>query len=188
MFVSDASQEFTAPELEFLQTARRMCPNVVCVLTKVDFYPSWRKIRDLNVEHLKARGINAPLMCVSSALRIHALRNNDRDLNQESGFPALVGYLQSEIATNAETLTVRTAASDVLSVTSQLAVAVRERAPGPQQPRGRQGRRRQPHPAAGQGEPAAGQRLEVAAEACPTASWTCRPTSTTTCVAGSGRS
>jgi len=120
MFVSDASQEFTAPELEFLQTARRMCPNVVCVLTKVDFYPSWRKIRDLNLEHLKARGINAPLMCVSSALRIHALRNNDRDLNQESGFPALVGYLQSEIATNAETLTVRTAASDVLSVTSQL--------------------------------------------------------------------
>ena len=60
-------------------------------------------------------------MCVSSALRIHALRNNDRDLNQESGFPALVGYLQNEIATNAEKLTVRTAASDVLSVTSQLA-------------------------------------------------------------------
>src|ERR671916_3374473 len=37
VFVSDASQEFTAPELEFLQTARRMCPNVVCVLTKIDF-------------------------------------------------------------------------------------------------------------------------------------------------------
>jgi hypothetical protein len=120
MFVSDASQEFTAPELEFLQTARRMCPNVVCVLTKVDFYPSWRKIRDLNQEHLRQRGINAPLMCVSSALRIHALRNNDRDLNQESGFPALVGYLQNEIAANAEKLTVRTAASDVLSVTSLL--------------------------------------------------------------------
>src|SRR5215510_14758140 len=99
IFVSDASQEFTGPEIEFLQTARRMCPNVVCVLTKVDFYPSWRKIRDLNLEHLRSRGINAPLMCVSSALRIHALRNNDRDLNQESGFPELVGYLQSEIAT-----------------------------------------------------------------------------------------
>jgi predicted GTPase len=120
MFVSDASQEFTAPELEFLQTARRMCPNVVCVLTKVDFYPAWRKIRDLNVEHLRQRGITAPLMCVSSALRIHALRNNDRDLNQESGFPALVGYLQNEIASNAEKLTIRTAAGDVLSVTSQL--------------------------------------------------------------------
>jgi hypothetical protein len=32
VFVSDASQEFTGPELEFLHTARRMCPNVVCVL------------------------------------------------------------------------------------------------------------------------------------------------------------
>lgn len=120
LFVSDASQEFTAPELEFLQTARRMCPNVICVLTKVDFYPSWRKIRDLNLEHLKSRKIDVPLMCVSSALRIHALRTNDRDLNQESGFPQLVGYLQNDIAANAEKLTVRAAANDVLSVTTLL--------------------------------------------------------------------
>ena len=120
IFVSDASQEFTGPELEFLQTARRMCPNVVCVLTKVDFYPSWRKIRELNVEHLKRHGVKAPLLCVSSALRIHALRTNDRVLNQESGFPELVGYLQNEIAANAEKLTVRAAASDVLSVSGLL--------------------------------------------------------------------
>jgi Dynamin family len=120
VFVSDTSQEFTAPELEFLQTARRMCPNVVCVLTKVDFYPSWRKIRDLNIEHLSRHGIKAPLLCVSSALRIHALRTNDRALNQESGFPELVGYLQNDIAANAEKLTVRNAASDVLSVSGLL--------------------------------------------------------------------
>jgi predicted GTPase len=120
VFVSDASQEFTAPELEFLQTARRMCPNVVCVLTKVDFYPSWRKIRDLNNDHLARHGIKAPLICVSSALRIHALRTNDRDLNQESGFPELVGYLQNDIAANAENLTVRHAANDILSVSGLL--------------------------------------------------------------------
>ncbi|MGH9213637.1 MAG: dynamin family protein [Acidimicrobiales bacterium] len=120
VFVSDASQEFTAPELEFLQTARRMCPNVVCVLTKVDFYPSWRKIRDLNIDHLARAGIKAPLICVSSALRIHALRTNDRELNQESGFPELVGYLQNDIAANAEKLTVRNAASDILSVSGLL--------------------------------------------------------------------
>lgn len=120
LFVSDASQEFTAPEIEFLQTARRMCPNIICVLTKVDFYPSWRKIRDLDQEHLKSRKIDVPLMCVSSALRIHALRTNDRDLNQESGFPQLVGYLQNDIAANAEKLTIRAAANDVLSVTTLL--------------------------------------------------------------------
>lgn len=116
IFVSDASQEFTAPELEFLQTARRMCPNVVCVLTKTDFYPSWRKIRDLDVGHLDRIGIKTELLTVSSALRIHALRSNDRQLNQESGFPALVSYLQNDIAANAESLTIRNAAADMVAV------------------------------------------------------------------------
>jgi replication fork clamp-binding protein CrfC len=116
IFVTDASQEFTAPELDFLKLARRMCPNIICVLTKTDFYPSWRKIRDLDVAHLERAGIKAKLITVSSALRIHALRKNDRNLNQESGFPALVGYLQNDIAANAETLTLRNATNDVVSV------------------------------------------------------------------------
>jgi hypothetical protein len=120
VFVSDASQEFTGPELEFLQTARRMCPNVVCVLTKIDFYPSWRKIRDLNVGHLERQGVEADILCVSSSLRVHALRNNDRDLNRESGFPHLAGYLQNEIAANAEKLSVRTAANDLIAVAAML--------------------------------------------------------------------
>lgn len=120
VFVSDASQEFTGPELEFLQTARRMCPNVVCVLTKIDFYPSWRKIRDLNVGHLARQGVEADILCVSSSLRVHALRNNDRDLNRESGFPHLAGYLQNEIAANAEKLSVRTAANDLIAVAAML--------------------------------------------------------------------
>jgi hypothetical protein len=120
VFVSDASQEFTGPELEFLQTARRMCPNVVCVLTKTDFYPSWRKIRDLNVDHLARHGIDSEILCVSSSLRVHALRANDRELNRESGFPELAGYLQNKIAANAEKLSVRAAASDVVAVASLL--------------------------------------------------------------------
>ncbi|HET6951357.1 MAG TPA: dynamin family protein [Acidimicrobiales bacterium] len=120
IFVSDASQEFSQPELEFLQTARRMCPNVACVLTKTDFYPAWRKIRDLNAGHLARAGVKAEILCVSSSLRVHALRTNDRDLNRESGFPALAGYLQNEIAANAEKLSVRAAANDVVSVATML--------------------------------------------------------------------
>jgi hypothetical protein len=120
VFVSDASQEFTGPEVEFLQTARRMCPNLVCVLTKTDFYPEWRKIRDLDVEHLRRQGVAAEVLCVSSSLRVHALRNNDRQLNRESGFPELAGYLQSSIAANAEKLSVRSAANDVVAVASLL--------------------------------------------------------------------
>ncbi len=120
IFISDASQEFTGPELEFLQTARRMCPNVVCVLTKTDFYPAWRKIRDLDVEHLARAGVRSEIICVSSSLRIHALRSNDRELNRESGFPALAGYLQNQIAANAEKLSIRAAASDVVAVAAML--------------------------------------------------------------------
>jgi Skp family chaperone for outer membrane proteins/GTPase SAR1 family protein len=120
VFVSDASQEFTGPELEFLQTARRMCPNIVCVLTKIDFYPAWRKIRDLNVGHLARHGVTAEILCVSSSLRIHALRANDRELNRESGFPQLANYLQNTIAANAERLSVRSAANDVVAVAAML--------------------------------------------------------------------
>ncbi len=116
VFVSDASQEFSAPEIEFLQTARSLCPNIVCVMTKVDFYPAWRKIRDINRGHLARRGIKARIIPVSSTLRIHALRQNDRELNQESGFPALVSYLQSDIAANAEAITIDNAKSDVVAV------------------------------------------------------------------------
>jgi GTPase SAR1 family protein len=120
VFVSDASQEFTGPEVEFLQTARRMCPNIVCVLTKIDFYPAWRKIRDLNVDHLARAGVTAEILCVSSSLRVHALRTNDRELNRESGFPQLAGYLQNEIAANAEKLSVRSAANDLVAVAAML--------------------------------------------------------------------
>ncbi|MFQ5556453.1 MAG: dynamin family protein, partial [Acidimicrobiales bacterium] len=44
VFVSDASQELTEPETSFLRQAVDRCPNVVCVLTKVDLYPDWRRI------------------------------------------------------------------------------------------------------------------------------------------------
>ena len=48
LLVSDAAQEYTAPELEFLAHAASVCPNVACVLTKTDLYPSWRRIVELD--------------------------------------------------------------------------------------------------------------------------------------------
>ncbi|MBO0847757.1 MAG: dynamin family protein, partial [Nocardioides sp.] len=39
IFVTDASQELTRSEFDFLRRARTMCDTVICVVTKTDFYP-----------------------------------------------------------------------------------------------------------------------------------------------------
>ena len=69
LLVSDASQEYTAPELEFLRQAVKLCPNVACVLTKTDLYPQWRRIAGLDREHLRTAGIDTTMIGVSSSVR-----------------------------------------------------------------------------------------------------------------------
>jgi septin family protein len=120
IFVSDASQEFSGPELDFLKTARSMCPNLLCVLTKTDFYPEWRKIKELDEGHLKDAGVKAVILPISSTLRTQAVESDDQELNEESGFPAMVAYLQQEVIANAEALTVKTACNDIVGVVDQL--------------------------------------------------------------------
>jgi hypothetical protein len=120
VFVSDASQEYSGPELQFLETARSLCPNILCVLTKTDFYPEWRKILDLNRAHLDDAGIKAEILPLSSTLRLQALETDDRELDDESGFPVLVDYVKSEVIGAAEQLAVNAAVNDALAVVEQL--------------------------------------------------------------------
>jgi len=120
VFVSDASQEYTRTEIDFLRQAQGFCPNIVCALTKIDFYPSWRRIRDLNQGHLETAGIPAEIMPLSSPLRLRAVKTRDRELNQESGFPRLVDFLNSEVGTQREADLIQRAITDVLDVTGQL--------------------------------------------------------------------
>jgi hypothetical protein len=120
IFVTDAGQEFTAPELEFMETARRLCPNIVCLLSKIDFYPAWRKIRDLNLAHLKRLGINAPLIAISSTLHDRAIATEDGELLDESGYPELTAYISNNILAQAAQLSVIAAASDLHDVIDQL--------------------------------------------------------------------
>ncbi|HEX6312686.1 MAG TPA: dynamin family protein [Acidimicrobiia bacterium] len=120
VFVSDASQEYSGPELQFLETARSLCPNIVCVLTKTDFYPEWRKILDLNRTHLRDAGVTAEILPLSSTLRLAALETDDRELDEESGFPALIDYVQREVIGAAEHLAVNAAVNDVRAVVDQL--------------------------------------------------------------------
>jgi Dynamin family len=125
LLVSDATAEYSRPELEFLRQAAMVCPNVACVLTKIDLYPRWQWIAELDRRHLRTAGIDAELLPVSSVLRLHGLRARDHTLNAESGFPALVTFLRERVVGQSERLANRAAANDVVTITAQLASGMR---------------------------------------------------------------
>jgi gas vesicle protein len=120
LFVTDASQELTRSELDFLAHARQMCPTVVCVLTKTDFYPAWRKVRDLNQSHLAAAGADIPIIPVSSTLRSRAVAANDTDLNNESGFPELVTFIRDRVSGRPPARLAAEATAGVVAVAEQI--------------------------------------------------------------------
>ena len=124
LLVSDASQEYTEPEVQFLKHAMRISPNVAAVLAKTDLYPEWRQIEQLDRGHLLEAG-DVPMFSVSSDLRLLAAELQDRALNDESGFPALVAHLRREVLGRAEVIHERSAIHDLVSVTEQLTVSLR---------------------------------------------------------------
>lgn len=125
LLVSDAAAEYSRPELEFLRQAALACPNVACVLTKIDLYPRWQWIAELDRRHLRTAGIDAELLPTSSMLRLHSLRARDHALNAESGFPALITFLRERVLGQSERLANRAAANDVVTITAQLATGMR---------------------------------------------------------------
>ena len=124
LLVSDASQEYTEPEVQFLKHAMRISPNVAAVLAKTDLYPEWRQIEQLDRGHLMDAG-DVPMFSVSSDLRLLAAELQDRALNDESGFPALVAHLRREVLGRAELIHERGAVHDLVSVAEQLTVSLR---------------------------------------------------------------
>jgi hypothetical protein len=142
IMVSDASQEYTEPELRFLRQALRVCPNVACVVSKIDLYPAWRQVTELDRAHLDRverpdrDAAPIPLLPVSSDLRLEASRLQDTELNDESGFPALAAYLHTEIVGQAERLQRRSVGQDLVSVTEQLGLALRSELAALQDPAG----------------------------------------------------
>jgi ethanolamine utilization protein EutP (predicted NTPase) len=124
LLVSDASQEYTEPEVQFLKHAMRISPNVAAVLAKTDLYPEWRQIEQIDRGHLSEVG-DAPIFSVSSDLRLLAAELQDRALHDESGFPALVAHLRREVLGRAETIHERGAVHDLVSVVEQLTISLR---------------------------------------------------------------
>lgn len=124
LVLSDASQEFTEPELAFLRQVRALCPAVACLVSKTDLHPHWREIVDADHGHLDRAGLEVPLIPVSSLLRTHALRLQDADLNAESGFAALYDFLREQVRTRTEAATRRSVALDVRSAAEHLTLTL----------------------------------------------------------------
>lgn len=97
LMVSDTSQEFTEPEMTFIRQAVEICPLATILATKTDLYPHWREIVAANVAHLQRAGVDVPVAPVSSVLRSHAIQMNDKELNEESNFPAIVKFLSEKV-------------------------------------------------------------------------------------------
>jgi hypothetical protein len=119
--VTDASQELTAAEVDFIKHAIDVCPNLIIALTKTDFYPQWQRILELDRGHLKAAGIDAEIVSVSSTLRELALDTGDPALNAECGFPVLVERLGSRLLADHAAKSVLAAAGVVRNSLQQVA-------------------------------------------------------------------
>ncbi|MDZ7673976.1 MAG: dynamin family protein [Acidimicrobiales bacterium] len=116
VFVSDASAELSAPEVEFLGRARELCPTVLFAQTKCDLYPAWERIVEINRGHLSSRNLDIPIAPVSSTLRAEAMARRDRTLNERSRFPELITRLGSEVIDPAKADAEQRSATDIRGI------------------------------------------------------------------------
>jgi hypothetical protein len=122
--LSDASQELTEPELNFLRQASSICPLVLCVLSKIDVTPNWRDVAAANRQHLAAAGIDADILPVSANLHRTALALDDDDLAAESGIPRLVERLHRDLLPRAVTSLREAAAAEAATVSNHLSLVL----------------------------------------------------------------
>lgn len=124
LMVSDTSQEFTEPELRFIRQALEICPVATIVATKTDLYPHWRDVVAANTAHLQRAGLAVPVTPVSSMLRSHAIQLNDKELNEESNFPAIVKFLSERVLTRENDRVRDQVVDDIRSAAEHLMLAV----------------------------------------------------------------
>jgi len=120
VFVTDASAELSGPELEFLETARRVGRPVIVGFTKIDMYPEWRRILDVNADRLGALDGDLHAYPLSAVLRADAETLHDGALDTESGFPRLSSDLRGKVTERARTASADAAMAELRSVTGQL--------------------------------------------------------------------
>ena len=120
VFVTDASAELSAPELEFLARAVDAGPPILVAVTKVDMYPEWRRIVALDKGHLEAAGMDLDPYPVSSVLRALARDISDPALDEESGLPRLQEAIAETATEGARARSVAAALAEVAPAIEQL--------------------------------------------------------------------
>ncbi|MEU7919598.1 dynamin family protein [Micromonospora zamorensis] len=125
LLVSDSTRELSVAELNMLLHVMRAHPNVVVVQSKTDLVADWRAVAERNRQHLVEAGVPAALIPVSATLRLRAAASDDRDLNAESGFPALIARLQRDLAGKSDHLARASVQAVARTVVEQLAAPLR---------------------------------------------------------------
>ena len=164
VFVTDASAELSGPELEFLASAMRAGPPILVAVTKVDMYPEWRRIVEIDERHLRSMGLAERPFALSSVLRMTGDELGDGTLERDSGFPAFSETLVGDVIGRARASARAAAVGQVGPAIEQLreplaAELAGARAPGRRRPDGDRAARR---PGAA-GRPRRGGRLLVGA-------------------------
>lgn len=117
LFACESTREVTDAEVDVLTDLSRFYPHVLVALTKTDVAPRWRHTLAGTRDRLTEAGVPATVIALSSTLRQHAVSSGDGPLNDESGYPHLITYLQHSVATKQDEL-----ARDTVSLLSRLVV------------------------------------------------------------------
>lgn len=134
LYVTDASAELTAAQLDYLQRVHQFCPTVVCVLNKIDLYPHWSHVQQRDRELLDAAGLGFAVAPVSARLHRQA---GDRLRDMESGVPQLIDHLRDQVVSQADTVARATALRDIQLTADNLAVTLYTEAEALRDPRRR---------------------------------------------------
>jgi GTPase SAR1 family protein len=120
LFVSDATSELSAPELDFLASARERCPVVVFTLTKIDIAPRWRKIADRDRAHLDKRNVAIQIVPMSPVLNEIGTAMDSAELVAASRVPQLTALIRELVIEPAKGRAAERAATEGKEVINQL--------------------------------------------------------------------
>ncbi|MGA8987241.1 dynamin family protein [Aeromicrobium sp.] len=124
LMLSDASQEYTDPELAFLKQSISLCPTLTCVLSKIDPHPHWREIAEADRSHLSTADLDLRLVPVSAAMHMRAVSAGDAVMDAESGVPELLDLLRTEVTDRVLDQSGIAVRQQVLSVVDHLSLAL----------------------------------------------------------------